>query len=415
MHVKLPRSDHNLCGNMATVKIILDKRKAKPDGTYPIYFQICHKRKTTTRSTKIYIPEHDWDENSKSIKKSNPSHKALNIKLKKDYADFQSQLLLANDDEVKIFLNPIPIVEPIIEEKKTIYKFAQELINQLRIDGQIGNAWVYESTVNALKSFHPEDITFEQIDYQFLTKYNSFLVGRKIKHNSIYLYVRTLRIFYNKAIKSKIVDRSLYPFYDYKLRPEKTKKRAVDLITLKKVSSVELPIDSAIWHARNYFMLSFYLIGISIVDLSLLKKSDLKNGRVSYKRRKTGKWYDIKLHADALRVLHFYQNNSEYILPLVDPVVSTEEQMIRGIKSKTKLINKYLHEIVKLLKIDQKITTYTSRHSWATIAKKSGFSIELIAEALGHEYGNRTTAVYLDTFDQSVIDGVNEKVIALLN
>jgi len=88
--------------------------------------------------------------------------------------------------------------------------------------------------------------------------------------------------------------------------------------------------------------------------------------------------------------------------------------LIRGIKYKTKIINKYLSRIIKDLKIDQKVTTYTARHSWATIAKKAGFSIEIIAEALGHEYGNRTTAVYLDNFDQSVIDEANQKVIKLI-
>ncbi|WP_157682237.1 phage integrase SAM-like domain and Arm DNA-binding domain-containing protein [Mucilaginibacter mallensis] len=210
---------------MATVKIILDKRRAKADGSYPINFQICHQRKTTTRSSKINVLEVDWDDSSKSIKKSNCLHKSLNTKLKKEFADIQSQLLLADDIKVKEFLTPIKEQVEIIEVKKTIYQFAQELINQLRIDNKIGNAWVYESTVNVLKTFHTtDDLYFEAIDYQFLTQYNSFLVKRELKHNTIYLYLRTIRIFYNKAIKSKIVDKGLYPFDDYKLRPEKTKK-----------------------------------------------------------------------------------------------------------------------------------------------------------------------------------------------
>jgi integrase/recombinase XerD len=400
---------------MATVKIILDKRRAKPDGSYPINFQICHQRKTTTRSIKIYVLENDWDDESKTIRKSNPQYKSLNLKLKKEYADIQSQLLLADDVKVQEFLKPVIQSKESVEIKKTVYQFANELINQLKADNKTGNAWVYESTVNVLNTFHAtDDLYFEAIDYQFLTQYNSFLVKRGLRHNTIYLYLRTIRIFYNKAIKLKIIDKGLYPFDDYKLRPEKTKKRAVETDILKAINNVELPIGTPSWDNRNYFVLSFYLIGISIVDLCLLTKENIKGGRILYKRRKTGKWYDIKLQAEAEEILNHYKGRSKYLLPIADDKAINDERLMRGIKYKTKIINKYLSRIAKDLKIDQKITTYTARHSWATIAKKAGFSIELIAEALGHEYGNRTTAVYLDNFDKSVIDEANSKVIKLI-
>jgi integrase/recombinase XerD len=230
---------------MASIKMILDKRKVKSDGSYPICFLICHNRKTTTRSSKIYVLESEWDNDLKSIKKSNPQHKLLNVKLKKAYADIQSQLLLADDEKVKEFLAPVAQIKVPVPVKQTVYKFAQDLIDQQKADNKTGNAWVYESTVNALKCFHPnDDIYFNDIDYQFLTLYNSFQVKRGVKHNTIYLYLRTLRIFYNKAIKSKIADKSRYPFDDYKLRPEKTKKRAIEKEVLKAVKDIELPINT---------------------------------------------------------------------------------------------------------------------------------------------------------------------------
>lgn len=146
----------------------------------------------------------------------------MNVKLKKAYADIQSQLLLADDEKVKEYLTPVVLVKEPVKPKKTVYQFAQELIVQLKADNKTGNAWVYESTVNALKCYHPEDnIYFEDINYEFLTLYNSFHVKRGVKHNTVYLYLRTIRIFYNKAIKLKVVDRALYPFDDFKLKPEK--------------------------------------------------------------------------------------------------------------------------------------------------------------------------------------------------
>jgi len=155
---------------MASIKIILDKRKVKLDGTYPICFLICHNRKTTTRSAKIYVLESDWDEVSKTIKKSNQLHKVLNLKLKKDFVDIQPQLLLADDVQMQDYLKPVKQTKESIPIKKTIYQFASELIPQLKDDNKIGNAWVYESTVNALITFHAaDDLRFEDIDYEFLT------------------------------------------------------------------------------------------------------------------------------------------------------------------------------------------------------------------------------------------------------
>ena len=70
-----------------------------------------------------------------------------------------------------------------------------------------------------------------------------------------------------------------------------------------------------------------------------------------------------------------------------------------------------MKELAKQCDINETITTYVARHSWATTAKRLGYSNELIAEAMGHEYGNKITNIYLDNFDQSVIDELNEKVI----
>ena len=106
---------------MASIKLILDKRKVKADGNYPICFLICHNRKTTTRSAKISIPKEDWDDDLKIIKKSNSQHKLLNLKLKKDFADIQSQLLLADEEKVQEFLKPATQVQKHVKIKKTVF------------------------------------------------------------------------------------------------------------------------------------------------------------------------------------------------------------------------------------------------------------------------------------------------------
>ena len=199
---------------------------------------------------------------------------------------------MADDAKINEFLNPAKVEPIIIQEKQTVYKYVQELIDDLKCNNKIGNHWVYESTRKALLSFHPDQkLYFEDLDFRFL----NYLIKKELKPNSIYLYLRTLRAFYNRAVKIKLVDRVHCPFHDFKLRSERTRKRAVDVKVLKQIIDLKLPEDQTISHARNFFLLSFCLIGISIVDLALLKPSNVINDRVFYRRRKTGKLYDIKL------------------------------------------------------------------------------------------------------------------------
>lgn len=403
---------------MVTIKINLDKRKIKKDGTFPICFGIYHQGKSTTRSSKICITEKQWDDKKKQINSIHTNASILNRLLTKQLADLQSELLLADDEKAKEFFSPKVVAKIEKKQKQTVYDFVNGLINELRTDNKIGNAWVYESAINALKRFQPDEaLYFEQIDFQFLDNYSKHLQRNGVKHNTVFFYVRTLRAFYNKAIKLKIVDRNLYPFHDIKLKAERTKKRAIDKALITAVVKLDLPESSTIWHARNWFMMSFYLMGISFVDLALLQTNNIKNGRIHYKRQKTGKAYDIKILPHVQKIIDLYSSTrgQNYLLPIINRKVQSEQEKLRLIKDRTRLANKYLKRIGELIETQETITTYTSRHSWATICKKLGFSIEIIAECLGHEYGNKTTAVYLDTFDQEVLDNTNETVARSIN
>ena len=289
------------------------------DNTYPVCLRIYYNGSSTTRSAKIDVLETHWDDVKKLVKKSHPRALAFNRLLTKQIADLQSTLLLADDVKVNEYLKPVKVKEKPIEVKKTVYEFTNELIVELRLDNKIGNAWVYESTLNALRKFHPDtNLYFEQIDFQFLDKYNKHLLRSGVKHNTAFFYMRTLRAFYNKAIKHKIVDRNLYPFHDITLKAEKTKKRAIDKLLIKEIVDLNLAENTPIWHVRNWFLLSFYFMGISFVDLALLTKSNVKNGRISYKRQKTGKLYDIKLVPQAKAIIDLYNEDSYgYILPII--------------------------------------------------------------------------------------------------
>jgi integrase/recombinase XerD len=304
-----------------------------------------------------------------------------------------------------------------IASSRLFSDYAQQLIDELIETNKAGNALVYQVAVKRFNKFtNNPKLRFTDINYNLLESYKRQLMKDGVKQNTISNYFRTLRAIYNKAVKAKLVDKSHYPFLDIPIKTERTAKRALDLDSLQKFAKHELKPKSRRWHARNYFLLSFSLIGASFTDLAYLTEANIKKGRVVYRRRKTGQELSIKLQTYAEQILTYYKgSNEKYLLPILPANVIED-----GMKAKylimqaIKQTNRHLNNIAEACKIESDVTTYVARHSWATTAKRLGYSIELIAEALGHEHGNKITNIYLDSFDQSLIDEVNAKVIDLL-
>jgi integrase len=114
--------------------------------------------------------------------------------------------------------------------------------------------------------------------------------------------------------------------------------------------------------------------------------------------------------------LDYYKEcNGKYLVPVLPKdVIEGGLEAKKVIAQWIKTTNKRLKRIAADNNIDAEVTTYVTRHSWATVAKRLGYSNELIAECLGHSYGNKITNIYLDSFDQHVIDGINIKVLLCL-
>jgi integrase len=163
----------------------------------------------------------------------------------------------------------------------------------------------------------------------------------------------------------------------------------------------------------NYFLLSFYLRGISFTDLAYLTRNNIIDGRIEYKRRKTHKNYSVKLFPEAeILFQQFEVVGSKYLLPILpNDAVEDSLKTKKVIRQFIKTTNKYLKRLSEQVGLSSPVTTYASRHSFGTIAKRLGYSNELIAESLGHEYGNKITNIYLDSFDSDVLDAMHMHVI----
>lgn len=400
---------------MANLKMLLDTRRAKSDGNFNVIFRITDIKKVYTINSGISVPKKHWNEKKNEVDKSHPNWKLINLKLSKEYFEIQQAILKLQDNF------SIESLRNLIDEKSnglgiiTFKIFSEKLIAQMMEIQRTGNAIVYQTAVNRFLQFcNKPNITFSEIDYSLLQRFNHTLILQGLKQNSVSNYFRSLRAIYNKAIKEKLVERSLYPFYDIKIKTEKTAKRAIfkdDIVKLAGVISKE-NIQSE--RALNHFLLSFYLIGISFTDLAYLKHENIVDGRIVYRRRKTGKNYSVKLFPQAKAILLEYaRSESKYLLPILpEDTLENTLKAKRIIMQWIKTTNKYLKRLSEQAEINGVVTTYVARHTFATTAKRLGYSNELIAEALGHEYGNKITNIYLDSFDKEIVDEMHLKVIS---
>jgi integrase len=401
---------------MATLKLILDTRRKKTNGSYPVAFRLTHLTKSTTIPTTLSLEKSDWDNKKQRVRKSNPAADSLNNELTKLKCAYQEGLMKTDSIQsldVTALKNTLTGKEESVL-KMDFFGFARNEIDSLMVTNKVGNAAVYECATNSLKEFtqNPK-LKFEQLNYKLLMEYEAFLLKRELKTNTIANYMRTIRAIFNKSIKTNNTGIEHYPFKNYSIKHERTITKVLNQEHFNKINNLDLKTASPEYLSRAIFMVTFNLIGISFSDLVTLKQSNIVDGRITYRRKKTKRIYSIKLNSYAQQIINDLKTiypNSPYLLPIInnDKLSAYDEQ--RTVKQKLKTCNKYLKRIGETLKFDLMLTTYVARYSWATTAKRMGFSNEIIAEALGHEYGNSVTATYLDGFSQSTIDNANQTV-----
>jgi len=401
---------------MPTIKVLLDKRRPAKEGCYPLVIRVYSGDKRRDIGLKTYLKENQFDEGGQQVRRSHPNYKVINTKIKETSLKLEATTLKLEMKEEDVTAEKIKstVVKP--KPKLSFIEYGEAIIAQMRQVNRHGNANAYRDALNALKAYSGrEDLQFREVNFELLTTFENKMLAGGLKKNSIAAYNRALRAIYNRAINEDLVEVKYYPYRKYKIKGEGTAKRNISKEDIAKIASAPLEPESQQWHARNYFMLSFNLRGISFADMASIKPSDITNGRLQYQRLKTHKLYNIKLTDKAQEILNYYQSpDRTYILPVIpESAVNNPVEERKYIQYATKTCNHHLRGIAKTLELNSEISTYYSRHSHATIAKRMGYSKDLISESLGHSHGSRITEVYLDSYDQQVIDDMNEAVCAL--
>ncbi|WP_256014236.1 site-specific integrase [Desertivirga xinjiangensis] len=308
------------------------------------------------------------------------------------------------------------------KNKNNIYltEHFQSVIEELEQNQKLGLAEVFSSTLSSLKQYKPEALLTD-VNVKFLEAYEVWLrTQKKNKDTSISVRLRTIQRAINLAIADKLFKAENYPFGEKKYSVNrrlnhKTRKRAVSIDLISKVKRLAVEDGSALHLAKNIFLFSFYTRGMNFVDIASLKWSDIEDNEIHYIRRKTGQPFDIPVNQHAQVIIDFYkthyQNKSSYIFPIYNDLIHrTLKQKYTRKKTAIKKVNDSLKEIAKLIGEEGlKLTTYVSRHSYATSLKRSGVATSYISEALGHST-EEMTQTYLDEFEKGVITELESKI-----
>lgn len=309
--------------------------------------------------------------------------------------------------------------------KDDLRLYIPEVIGTLKREGKFPAMHVYACTLRSYEKFcaeerHPKNTTAslsmqEIFTPERLKEYEDWLAGQQSSPNTISTYMRTLQAVYNRWMSPGIEGYNPVLFKDVYTKVESRTKRALTAEQMEQLRNTDFSVLTLRQQqVLTYFLLMFMLRGMPFIDLAHLRKSDLRNRRITYRRHKTGKLMVVDVPPDAMRLLQKYRDktDSEYLFPLLHGGLFMEEHHHRY-QETLRHFNRELARLMKQLLPGVSVSSYTARHTWATLAYHSGVPVGLISQSLGHS-SIRVTMTYLKPFDAEVIDRINRQVISLV-
>lgn len=399
---------------MATLKIKFRASTVENrEGT--IFYQIIHNRIVRQKNTDYHIYIYEWDSKLSEIilPKFDTNRKSY---LQKISNNIQNDIKLFY--EIITYLNSVRATytaDDIIDllqsnaSENYFFVFMEKIAVNLKTLGKIRTSETYTTTLNSFKRFRGnKDLILSDIDSSIILAYEAYLKNNGICLNTSSFYMRNLRAVYNRAVEQNLTIQK-YPFKHVYTGIDKTTKRAVSLSVIKQIKNIDLSTHSSLEFARDMFLFSFYTRGMSFIDMAYLRKKDLNNGILSYRRRKTGQQLFIKWEKCMQEIVDKYWiKESIYLMPVIQTQSNIDERKQYIYTAHN--INQGLKIIGKKLELPIPLTMYVSRHTWASIARSKNIPISVISEGMGHN-SEATTRIYLASLDTTAIDKANSLIL----
>ena len=378
-----------------------------------IYFQIIHNRVVRQLTTDYRIFSNEWDGESIQTEGSD-SERRNYLKTTGERIDWDLKLLRSivnqfDNRQQRYTADDIIATFKQSAKEYSLFNFMQGIIARLQQLGKQRTSETYRATLRSFMQFRDgKDIPVEEIDADMMLTYEAHLRNKGLARNSTSFYMRILRAVYNRAVEKGVtVNRN--PFKQVYTGVDKTVKRAIPLKAIRQIKNLDLTMQPSLEFARDMFLFSFYTRGMSFIDIAYLRKRDLANGVLTYRRRKTGQQLLIRWEKCMQEIVKKYGTpaDSPYLLPIITTPGNAERAQYQTMLHR---VNNCLKKIATLAAIPVQLTMYVARHSWASAAKSKNIPISVISEGMGHD-SEMTTQIYLASLDTTVVDRANAQIL----
>lgn len=378
-----------------------------------IYFQIIHSRVVRQLNTEYKVFAEEWNAESESIViKESRSNFLLGIqeRLSWDVARLEKVVRTLEIERRRFTADDVISMFHKQTKESSFFNFMHGVIAQLKQLGKIRTSETYIATFKSFMVFREnQDVPLDGISSDLMLLYEAHLKARDVSMNTISFYMRNLRAVYNRAVEKGLTPQNK-PFRHVYTGVDKTIKRAIPIKEIKALKELDLSLKPSLDFARDMFMFSFYTRGMSFIDMAYLKKSDLQNGILTYRRRKTGQLLTIKWEKCMEEIVSKYPDNETgFLLPIIKKQGNERKQYDNALH----LVNYNLKGLSTMLKLQRPLTMYVARHSWASAAKAKNIPLSVISEGMGHD-SEATTQIYLASLETSVVDKANKMILGLL-
>jgi len=402
--------------NKATASLYFDTRKPKKNGECPVKLTIYFEKAKQRYDTGYSLSPEIWNKINKQHIKGDDI-KALKTQLHEITKKAQSVIDDIDDFSFEAFKQTFFRTSG----KDNLFDLFDDYISSLERQGRISTAVAYGCAKSSLNKYCNKKFKFRDVTVEFLEKYEVWMLNQNISLTTIGMYLRSLRTIINIAIERGYLKVERYPFgkRKYQIPGGRKMKKALTLEDIKKIYYYKTLKGTAEDWAKDLWFFIYFCNGINVSDIAEIKYKNINDGVLCFVRNKTQRSTKsdattivCNLNQEAQTTIKKWGNPKayeNYIFPIYKEDF-TPQQKYNAVYNTVKTINKYMKRIASEVEIEQKITTYVARHSFATILRQGGVSADYISEALGHK-DIRTTNSYLGSFTNETINK-NSKILS---
>ncbi len=403
-----------------TTAVVHDTRVKRTDGTYAVKLRVTYNREQKYYPVNVHLTKEDWARTqSEKPRNEFKEHKLYFSRIEQRALDIIKELQpFSFEGFEKKF-------DQRVDRTKDVLTYLDNYIKQLSKDNRSGTADSYQCAYNSFKKYLESKgrkrLNFGDVTPDWLKDYESWMLENEKSNTTIGIYLRSLRTIINIAIEDGTLAREFYPFgkRKYQIPSGRNVKKALIISDIQKIVTYKTT-TVAEDRARDLWLFSYLCNGANVKDIARLQYRNIDNSKITFIRAKTERTTKQDLKPIVVMLLPEIKNIIEkwgvkpikpetFVFGIISKNDSAEEELAK-VRQATKTINKYMKRIGKDLTLDINLTTYTARHSFATVLKRSGAPTEFISESLGHK-DLRTTENYLDSFEDSVKESFQRQLL----